>query len=410
MQLLKAISDRLRSNIRHIILSCLIFIVVLQPLVFGGVTAGSCTTAGLGVAYVIALWGTRSSQTMIKKLVVLVILWLLIVVSWIWLYGYPASATLMIFVFGLIVYRLPFRLSLVLSIVIISINSILLYSAELAPTTEIIAYIAVGLGALALMISGRIRKAANEERQRHLQELSQVHQEIEEAHFALQQAHNKLEEAADRSIRYAVLEERTRISREIHDSIGHGLTSVIVQLQALPFRAKQDPEIIQQTIATVLQVTRECLAEVRTVVHEMADHSKGLGLLALKALVVQVEENSNVTINFNAAQSESDWGEELSVLLYRVLQEALTNVMRHANATEVDVSVVEQAGAVTMSVKDNGSFGRSSVSFVPGFGIASMKERCEAAGGALTITGNEPHGLVLTATVPLLGPEAGSVL
>jgi len=154
-------------------------------------------------------------------------------------------------------------------------------------------------------------------------------------------------------VQYAILEERTRISREIHDSIGHGLTSVIVQLQALPFRAQKEPEVIQQTIATVLQVTRECLAEVRTVVHEMADHSKGLGLLALKALVVQVEENSTVAINFNAVQIESDWGEELSVLLYRVLQEALTNVLRNANATEVEVSVLEHAEAITMSVKDS---------------------------------------------------------
>ena len=79
---------------------------------------------------------------------------------------------------------------------------------------------------------------------------------------------------------FAVLEERSRISRDLHDSIGHGLTSVIVQLQALPYIMKAEAAEADISLKTALVVARRCLQDVRTVVHQMAVDEAGLGLVA----------------------------------------------------------------------------------------------------------------------------------
>jgi len=94
-----------------------------------------------------------------------------------------------------------------------------------------------------------------------------------------------------------------------------------------------------------------------------------------------------------------------SIVLYRVLQEALTNIMKHAAATSVEIKLVTREERVILTVADNGCY-QSAAGMTPGYGIKGMTTRCEEAGGALTCMQNGPHGLIVHAAIPLDKEEA----
>nr|WP_283246407.1 sensor histidine kinase [Paenibacillus sp. Marseille-Q4541] len=246
----------------------------------------------------------------------------------------------------------------------------------------------------------RIKNEATALSKLHYQQLSIVHAELEQAHVELQEAHLKLEEATVDSLRFAVLEERSRIARDIHDSIGHGLTSVIVQLQALPYVIKANSDEADATVRSVLEVARNCLKDVRKVVHEMAEDGTDSGIIALKSLVKQVQEQSGLPIKFTSSSTLTLWEHYLSEALYRILQEALTNVIRHAEASRVLVSIQEVDTDIVMTISDDGKFNAQDI-VRPGFGMNGMKTRCERLQGTFEFHPIYPHGMMLTIRLPL---------
>ncbi|MBM7565890.1 signal transduction histidine kinase [Paenibacillus sacheonensis] len=273
---------------------------------------------------------------------------------------------------------------------------------QLVPN-EILTYTLVHFVTYILLISTHQRWESKQAQQRYIRELSQMHAQLESAHQDLQQMHRDLEEATVRSLRFAVLEERTRIARDIHDSIGHGLTSVIVQLQALPYMIKANESEADQTMAAVLDVARNCLTEVRSVVHQMGRDDAGLGLIALKSLIRTVKEQSRLDIRFVTEGTITQWQPEIAEALYRILQEALTNIIRHANASEIEVSITESERELVMTAADNGPF-RSESPPQPGFGMMNMMARCERIGGSFELRSQQPHGLRMTIRIPLVNP------
>jgi signal transduction histidine kinase len=241
--------------------------------------------------------------------------------------------------------------------------------------------------------------------------LSQLHvQALAEAHQELQQTHAALQEASVQSVRYAALAERTRLARDMHDGIGHQFTSLIVQLQALEIMLPGDPQQAAHAVPTMLEVARKAMAEVRQAVRAWQEDESGLGLVALQGLVSQCAAHSNIALEFQQQGNLSEWPVELSVALYRVLQEALTNVMRHAEATTATIQVQERDQQVLLTVADNGCY-RANTELSPGFGIKGMMERSQSLGGSCTLSQNQPHGLKLQVMLPVtLPPQDDGVL
>ena len=225
-----------------------------------------------------------------------------------------------------------------------------------------------------------IYKEANRLSQLHLQELAEAHRELEHTHAALQ-------EASVHSIRYAALAERTRLAQDLHDGIGHHLTSLIVQLQALEIMLPGDPRSAAQAVPAMLEVTRKAMAEVRQAVKTWQEDESGLGLVALRGLVAQCAAHTHLTFTFQADGDLSDWPLEMSVVLYRVLQEALTNIMRHAQATCVEIRVEDRDQQVILSVADDGCY-TANAELSPGFGIKGIMERSQSVGGTCTLSQN----------------------
>jgi signal transduction histidine kinase len=251
-------------------------------------------------------------------------------------------------------------------------------------------------GVLTLYVCVRavnIYKAAHRLSERRLHELDEAHRE-------LQRAHTELQEASVHSMRYAALAERTRLARELHDGLGHHLTSLIVQLQALEIMLPGAADQAAATIPALLDVTRKAMAEVRLAVSEWREDEGRLGLVALQGLIAQTRAHSGAAISFSQDGCDSDWPVELSVALYRILQEALTNIMRHAAATAVTVEVRECEQSIMLTVADNGRY-VADEPIMPGFGLKGIDERSQALGGFYALSQTQPHGLTLQVTAPI---------
>ncbi|WP_206870432.1 sensor histidine kinase [Clostridium zeae] len=320
-----------------------------------------------------------------------ILVWSVIIVSALGLrygYGIQASRLLwpMVWILGTLRKKYD-KLSIILAVGIIGIIILITY-----PSGDIYNTFLALLGIFLGIRSIRIRREAYQTSNLHLQELNEAHRE-------LQQAHMELQEASVHSMRYAALEERARLAREIHDGIGHQLTSLIVQLQALEIMMKSDPEKAGELVAKLLQISKRTMAEVRLAVKEWSDDEMGLGLVALKGLVSQTQARSSIKFDFYQDSEVSEWPVETSIVLYRILQESITNILRHSNAESVEVRIKETGDKIVLSVSDDGQH-KGDIPLTYGFGMKGIIERCEALGGFCNITPEKPHGLRIEATLP----------
>lgn len=219
-----------------------------------------------------------------------------------------------------------------------------------------------------------------------------------------------LEEDAERlhrlsgAIIEAQEEERRRIARELHDEAAQALTSLLVRIRLL--ERSPNPEEARRHVQELRQLTAAALEEVRRVALELRPTIlDDLGLAA--ALDWRVEE-FNAVGGTRATLSVEGIGERLpgpvELALFRVAQEALTNVARHAQATTVSVGLRRAAGDLVLTIEDNG------VGFDPtppggagsrGLGLVGMRERMSLVGGELTLVSRPGHGTRIMARVPL---------
>ncbi|KXJ38789.1 histidine kinase [Bacillus spizizenii] len=327
-------------------------------------------------------------------------LWLLTVFLWA-ISGQEQGAAFFLIVFLMVfaAIKLPARLSLIFTICLIWGNVFFLYTLFDSSLDDIISNISIMIGLYVFFSSMRFRREARREAERNHAELAKMHLQLEQAHEELQKAHAELQEASVLSLRYAVLEERTRIARDIHDSIGHELTSVIVQLQSLPYILKSSKDDSEKVIQNVLTVARECLQEVRSVVHQMGRSESMVGLTALRGLIHQVEERSGLHVSLDTAGlSEESWPQNVSETIYRTLQEALTNIIRHAHATHAAAVISNDETHLYVTITDNGHF---TGNLTCGFGLTGMKDRAEKAGGSLSFSAVQPSGLQIELALPL---------
>ncbi|MBP1966716.1 signal transduction histidine kinase [Paenibacillus aceris] len=234
------------------------------------------------------------------------------------------------------------------------------------------------------------RNEAYEQNKRHLAEL--------------QVAYEQLQEASATSMQNAILEERTRIARDIHDAVGHSLTSIIVQMQALRYMIRESPAQAGQSIEEMLTVARQGLQDIRTSVHELADNRKAIGITALKSLLSRLEVTSSIRYSFQTNLHDEDLNADVYETLFRVLQESITNVIRHSNATFLEVSLTRDEKSIEIRIRDNGVMDTEH-QIQEGFGLVNMKKRLEERAGRLQYRTVEPNGFELIATMPCNGSD-----
>lgn len=215
----------------------------------------------------------------------------------------------------------------------------------------------------------------------------------------LESAHEELARYADRVRELTVAQERARMAREMHDSVGHYLTVITVGLRnAERFREKR-PESAWDEVRQARELTEEALAETRRWVRALRPLALdgAVGSAALDALAKSFEA-TGVSVRLEVAGRERPLDSDVELVLYRVLQEGLVNAVRHGKADSASARLVFGADTVVLEVGDNGT--GSAEWTDEGFGLSSLGERARAVGGTLTARNRSGGGFVLRADLP----------
>jgi PAS domain S-box-containing protein len=203
-------------------------------------------------------------------------------------------------------------------------------------------------------------------------------------------------------------EERKSVAREIHDELGQALTGLIIELSwledklaALPDSGRERPLI--EKVASMLRLTDSTVESVRRIASELRP-----GLLDDFGLVAAIEwhaqefeQRTGVSCQVSSELDETVLSPEQATALFRIAQEALTNVARHAAATSVQVRLFREVGQVVLRVEDDGrGIGSENSSPSGSLGVVGMRERAALLGGSVQITGSPGGGTVVEARVP----------
>jgi signal transduction histidine kinase len=199
----------------------------------------------------------------------------------------------------------------------------------------------------------------------------------------------------------ATVRERNRLARDIHDSLGHHLTVIAIQLEkASAFRSRGEDAVADQAIADARLSTRHALEDVRQSVGALRDGGFALEP-ALRTLVGRVSDGQ-FAVTLSVAGDERRYTRPALMALYRAAQEGLTNASRHSGATTVMVQVHLDESAASLEVRDDG---RGLTDPTPGFGLRGMGERLAIIGGTVSVSSTPGTGTRLLVTVPRAEPS-----
>lgn len=194
--------------------------------------------------------------------------------------------------------------------------------------------------------------------------------------------------------------ERRRLARELHDETGQALTSILLGLRSLEDVVAGDEE--RAAVASIRRLAVDTLQDVRRLAVELRPKVlDDFGLeAALERLTASFAEQTGIAVDFVASLGEERLAGETATALYRIVQETLTNVVKHATASHVSVLLTRKNGCVALLVEDNGCGFDSTVPAV-GFGLLGMRERVELLGGVLRIESADGSGATIAVEVPI---------
>lgn len=202
----------------------------------------------------------------------------------------------------------------------------------------------------------------------------------------------------------AAFEERQHLARELHDSVSQALYSIVLGTHAAKKQLQSNPEAAKQALEYVQTLAEAGLAEMRALIFELRPEIlEKEGLVAALAKQLEALEVRHHVQGELEAEREPTLPFSTKQTLFRVVQEALHNVVKHAKATRVKVQLLQQQAQLTLSVADNGVGFDTSHDYTGHIGLKSMRERVTSLGGRFQIASTSKDGTVLTAHIPLQG-------
>ena len=230
---------------------------------------------------------------------------------------------------------------------------------------------------------------ANEvqENERMTQELIMVHQ-----------VNHELENYAAVSEKIAEDKERKRLAREIHDTLGHALTGIAAGVDACIAMIDINPEATKKQLMVISKVVRQGIVDVRNSLNKLRPGAleqhgfKG----AIENMIEEFTSVSDLTISLDYRLDKVDFENTKEDILFRVIQESVTNAVRHGDATHIHISLYIEDNSLYLKIQDNGQ-GCEEIHY--GFGLKQMKERLGMINGKVAYDGH--HGFLTIVTIPL---------
>ncbi len=198
-------------------------------------------------------------------------------------------------------------------------------------------------------------------------------------------------------------QERTYVAREIHDELGQALTALKMDLSWLRSHIDPDADNFLIKISSMTQLIDQTLSRVKKISTELRPgllDDLGLGA-AIEWQAGEFQNRTSIQCNVHIEPEDVMLDEQSSTAIFRILQEALTNVIRHAEATTVSISLIQKDGSVTLTVEDNGKgITRSQIENRQAFGLIGIRERVDFLGGEVSIGDNKGKGTTIQVRIP----------
>ncbi|WP_040952077.1 sensor histidine kinase [Gorillibacterium massiliense] len=227
-------------------------------------------------------------------------------------------------------------------------------------------------------------------------EMNELISALSDKHYELGEARKQLVEYARKVENYAQTEERNRISQELHDNLGHKLIRLKIMMDAAVELSGKSDSRSDEIVRQVRGQLTEAMETMRTTVRKLKPEASAVRQYSLEKLIEDFGNSYGVTIHYEVSGLFYELYPSVEVLLYRNAQEAMTNAIRHGEASEISVQLRMEPGQVVFRVENNG--------IVPekigpkGLGISGMEERAALLGGKVTVECN--GRFAVTTTLP----------
>jgi signal transduction histidine kinase len=225
--------------------------------------------------------------------------------------------------------------------------------------------------------------------------------EVRRAQQQLQELSSHIQDAKE--------QERLRIAREVHDEIGSLLTAIKIDLSWLTQRLPKDNPLLAEKARTIADLVNKTITSASNLAHSLRPGVLDVfGLIA--ALEIEAQEfskRSGITCTFTKSQDYIELPESYSITLFRIFQEALNNILKHAQAKNVQVEIVKGEDHLELIIEDDGvGFGETARQKPRSFGLRGIHERIEHLGGTVRITSAPGKGTHIAIFLPLEGESA----
>jgi signal transduction histidine kinase len=227
----------------------------------------------------------------------------------------------------------------------------------------------------------------------------------------LEVSHIKLQAYTEQVAELAAAEERNRLARDIHDSLGHYLTAVNIQLEKALLYQQRNPEEATQAIRDAKQAAADALRDVRHSVRALRDTDEWFSLVASLEKLIHEISGDSLNIKLTIHGDETAYPRTTLTALYRAAQEGLTNVQKHAHAKQVDLTIDLGDHEAQLVLRDDGQGFDPKILHQPksvpqlGFGLRGIQERLDLVRGQLTLQSTPRKGTVLSVVVPKAAPR-----
>lgn len=281
-------------------------------------------------------------------------------------------------------------------------------------SNNILAVIGTGVGVFSMTAVGMMSQYLTYERY----ERNTLLEQLTQAHTELAEAHQQLAHSAAQEQELAVLRERTRLAREMHDTLGHALVLVSVKLEAVQRLRERDAERCEQELLSTKEIVRESMKELRASIANLRspalEHEPACRALSRYAREMAIRAGFHVTYDLH--EDIEGLPEQIEETVWKVGQEALTNVEKHAHANNVILHMSRCASHVVLRIADDG-IGLSTdcaaqrvesttagmyISSPGHYGVSGMIERVEQVGGRIAFRSAQEHGTIVEIELPLV--------
>lgn len=225
-----------------------------------------------------------------------------------------------------------------------------------------------------------------------------LNQMMNKTNKELQQANIRLEEYAKEAEKMVKTKERNRLAREIHDTLGHALTGIITGIEACIALMDISPETVKIQLKAIAEVARQGITDVRRSVEALRpDALEKFNLQeALTSTVEEMRGATGAKIEYKCTTSLNCFSDDEEEIIYRIVQESITNSIRHGHATHIQIDINREYNILIIQIRDNG-MGCKNIK--KGFGLHHMEERVHMLQGNLFYNGDD--GFFIEAQIPL---------